>query len=71
MQRHRHALIQVTYELPGWTESTVGATSSVNLPANAIAYIKRIEELTGVPVDIISTGPDRNETIILVNPFAE
>ena len=34
-----------------------------------VAYIKRIEEVTGVPVDIISTGPDRNETIILVNPF--
>ena len=43
---------------------------SFNL-ANAIAYIKRIEEITGVPVDIISTGPDRNETIILVNPFEE
>ncbi|XQW84843.1 adenylosuccinate synthase [Thalassotalea piscium] len=57
-------------EMPGWTESTVGATSIKQLPANAIAYIKRIEEITGVPVDIISTGPDRNETIILVNPFA-
>lgn len=57
-------------ELPGWTESTVGATSVDALPANAIAYIKRIEEVTGVPVDIISTGPDRNETIIKVNPFA-
>ncbi|AOW77019.1 adenylosuccinate synthase [Colwellia sp. PAMC 20917] len=58
-------------EMPGWSEVTVGATSRDALPANAIAYIKRIEELTGVPVDIISTGPDRNETIILVNPFAE
>jgi len=58
-------------EMPGWSESTVGATSIDALPANAIAYIKRIEEVTGVPVDIISTGPDRNETIILVNPFDE
>ena len=58
-------------ELPGWSESTQGVTSKDDLPANAIAYIKRIEEVTGVPVDIISTGPDRNETIILVNPFAE
>jgi len=56
-------------EMPGWSESTVGATSVDALPANAKAYIKRIEEVTGVPVDIISTGPDRNETIILVNPF--
>ena len=58
-------------ELPGWSEKTFGATSVEQLPANAIAYIKRIEEITGVPVDIISTGPDRNETIILVNPFEE
>ena len=58
-------------EMPGWSEVTVGATSRDALPANAIAYIARIEELTGVPVDIISTGPERNETIVLVNPFAE
>ena len=56
-------------EMPGWSEKTFGATSVDQLPANAIAYIKRIEEITGVPVDIISTGPDRNETIVLVNPF--
>jgi len=56
-------------EMSGWTENTVGATSVDALPANALAYIKRIEEITGVPVDIISTGPDRNETIIKVNPF--
>lgn len=58
-------------EMPGWSEATVGATSVDALPANAIAYIKRIEEVTGVPVDIISTGPDRIETMILVNPFDE
>mgnify|MGYP003645268770 FL=1 len=58
-------------EMPGWSETTVGATSVDALPANAIAYIKRIEEITGVPVDIISTGPDRVETMILVNPFDE
>ncbi|WDE04963.1 adenylosuccinate synthase [Thalassomonas viridans] len=57
-------------ELPGWSEKTFGATSLEQLPANALAYIKRIEEITGVPVDIISTGPDRNETIIKVNPFS-
>ncbi|MFT5756750.1 MAG: adenylosuccinate synthase [Alteromonadaceae bacterium] len=58
-------------EMPGWSEKTFGVTSRDGLPANALAYIKRIEELTNVPVDIISTGPDRNETIILVNPFSE
>ncbi len=58
-------------ELPGWSEKTFGLQSVDELPANAKAYIKRIEELTGVPVDIVSTGPDRNETMILVNPFAE
>ncbi|KXJ49755.1 adenylosuccinate synthase [Cognaticolwellia aestuarii] len=64
--------ITPVYEsMPGWSETTVGATSVDALPANAIAYIKRIEEVTGVPVDIISTGPDRNETMILVNPFDE
>jgi len=64
--------ITPVYEtLPGWSEKTAGVTKRENLPANAIAYIKRIEEVTGVPVDIISTGPDRNETIILVNPFDE
>ncbi|WP_286271120.1 adenylosuccinate synthase [Thalassotalea hakodatensis] len=56
-------------EMPGWDDSTVGVTSYDALPANAKAYIKRIEEITGVPVDIISTGPDRVETIIKVNPF--
>jgi adenylosuccinate synthase len=57
-------------EMPGWTESTVGVRDYDQLPANARAYLKRMEEVVGVPVDIISTGPDRNETIILRNPFA-
>jgi adenylosuccinate synthase len=63
--------LQPVYEeMPGWSESTVGAKSLDELPANARAYIKRVEELLGAPVDIISTGPDRNETIILRHPFA-
>ncbi|QOL26539.1 adenylosuccinate synthase [Thalassotalea sp. LPB0316] len=62
--------ISPVYEtLPGWSESTVGATTVEQLPENARAYIKRLEEVTGVPIDIISTGPDRVETMILVNPF--
>jgi len=56
--------------MPGWTESTVGAKSMDELPANARAYIKRIEELVGIPVDMVSTGPDREETIVLRHPFA-
>ncbi|MGV3003319.1 adenylosuccinate synthase [Vibrio sp.] len=55
--------------MPGWSENTFGAKSIDELPQAALDYIKRIEELTGVPVDIISTGPDRNETIIKVHPF--
>ncbi|HEY0847919.1 MAG TPA: adenylosuccinate synthase, partial [Noviherbaspirillum sp.] len=56
-------------EMPGWSESTVGAKSLEALPATARAYIKRIEELVGVPVDMVSTGPDREETIVLRHPF--
>lgn len=56
-------------EMPGWTESTVGVQSLAGLPQNARAYIKRIEELVGVPIDMISTGPDREETIVLRHPF--
>jgi adenylosuccinate synthase len=63
--------LQPVYEeMPGWSESTVGAKTLEDLPANARAYIKRVEELVGAPIDIISTGPDRNETIILRHPFA-
>ncbi|PKM11021.1 MAG: adenylosuccinate synthase [Gammaproteobacteria bacterium HGW-Gammaproteobacteria-10] len=57
-------------ELPGWTESTVGVTDYDALPENAKAYIKRIEALVGVKVVILSTGPDRDETIMLEHPFA-
>lgn len=57
-------------ELPGWNESTVGVRSLDGLPSNARAYIHRIEEAVNAPIDIISTGPDREETIVLNNPFA-
>lgn len=63
--------ITPVYEtVSGWSENTFGAKSIDELPQTALDYIKRIEELTGVTVDIISTGPDRNETIIKVHPFA-
>ena len=55
--------------LPGWSESTVGVTNYDDLPENAKAYIKRIEALIDCPVDIISTGPDRAETIVLRDPY--
>ena len=56
-------------ELPGWQATTTHCKNFFDLPANAQAYLKRIEQLTGVPVDIVSTGPDRDETIILRNLF--
>jgi len=56
-------------EMPGWQESTVGVTRMEDLPENARNYLKRLEELVGVPIDIISTGPDRTETILLRHPF--
>ncbi|MFZ5462920.1 MAG: adenylosuccinate synthase [Pseudomonadota bacterium] len=55
--------------LPGWKESTVGIKVLEALPPGARAYLKRIEEICGVPVDMISTGPDREETIVLRHPF--
>jgi adenylosuccinate synthase len=56
-------------EVPGWKESTVGLKNYDDLPTNARAYLKRLEEVVGIPVDIISTGPERDETIILRNPY--
>ncbi|MDO5073736.1 MULTISPECIES: adenylosuccinate synthase [Neisseria] len=56
--------------MPGWTESTFGVKEFDKLPANAKAYLKRIEEVCGAPVAIVSTGPDREETIVLQHPFA-
>lgn len=56
-------------EHPGWQTSTVGLTKYEDLPKQACDYLNRLSEVTGVPIDIISTGPDRAETIILRNPF--
>ena len=62
--------IEPIYEsMPGWNETTFGVKDHAQLPQAALNYIKRVEELTGVPVDIVSTGPDRSETIILRHPF--
>jgi adenylosuccinate synthase len=56
-------------EWPGWRSTTVGATRLEDLPSNARSYLARIEELSGVPVDIISTGADREQTIVKRHPF--
>lgn len=62
--------IEPVYEtLPGWSETTFGVKDFNQLPQAARNYIKRVEELTGVPIDIVSTGPDRTETMILRDPF--
>jgi adenylosuccinate synthase len=64
------AICEPVYEeFPGWSESTVGVKAFDKLPANAQAYLKRLEQLVGAPVAIISTGPDREETIVLRHPF--
>ena len=54
----------VYIDMPGWKESTLGITEYSELPENARAYIEKVESLAGVPIDIISTGPDRRETIV-------
>lgn len=62
--------VQPVYEeMPGWSDTTFGAQKWDDLPPAAQAYIKRLEELVGAPADIISTGPDRVETIVLRHPF--
>ncbi|WP_420599185.1 adenylosuccinate synthase [Neptuniibacter sp.] len=62
--------VKPVYEtMPGWSDTTVGAKSIEELPSEAVDYIKRLEVLIEAPVDIISTGPDRVETIVLRNPY--
>ena len=66
----QYADCEPVYEdVPGWNSSTVGITRHQDLPQNARAYLARLEEAVGVPIEIISTGPDRAETIVLRNPF--
>ena len=56
-------------ELPGWKSSTVGITSDAGLPQRARDYLDRLEALVGVPITIVSTGPDRDQTIVRRHPF--
>jgi len=57
-------------DMPGWSETTLGVTNFDDLPTNAKDYINKIESLAGVPIDIVSTGPDRNETIVKRDLFS-
>jgi len=66
----RLAECEPVYEdMPGWSEQTAGVTDYEDLPGNARRYLERIEELAGIPLDIISTGPGREQTIVKRNPF--
>ena len=56
-------------ECPGWSQSTIGITDYAKLPAAARSYLERLQALVGVPIDIVSTGPDREQTIVLRHPF--
>jgi len=64
------ALVEPIYEIiEGWHDSTAGARSWADLPAQAIKYVRRIEELVGCPVALLSTSPEREDTILVQNPF--
>jgi adenylosuccinate synthase len=66
------ARLTPVYEtLEGWTETTHGARSWAQLPANAIKYVRRVEELIGAPVALLSTSPDRDDTIMVQDPFVD
>ncbi len=68
---HNYAKLKPVYEdIPGWKSNTVGVKRLEDLPTAARRYLERIEEGVGAPVDIISTGPDRSETIVLQDPFS-
>jgi adenylosuccinate synthase len=65
------ACAPVYERFPGWSESTRGARSWADLPAQAVKYIRRIEELIGAPVALLSTSPERDDTILVTDPFAD
>jgi adenylosuccinate synthase len=63
--------VPVYETLPGWSQSTEGARSWADLPAEAIKYVRRVEELIGCPVALLSTSPEREDTILVTDPFAD
>ncbi|MFT4253468.1 MAG: adenylosuccinate synthase [Caulobacter sp.] len=68
--RDQAAAEPVYEEIEGWSESTAGARSFKDLNANAIKYVRRVEELIGAPVALLSTSPERDDTILMRDPFA-
>jgi adenylosuccinate synthase len=72
MASERQARAEPIYEtMPGWKESTFGARRWLDLPAEAIKYVKRVEELIETPVALLSTSPERDDTILVTDPFAD
>ena len=67
--RDQAAAVPIYEEMEGWTESTAGARSFKDLNANAIKYVRRVEELIGAPVALLSTSPERDDTILMRDPF--
>lgn len=63
--------VPIYEEIEGWSESTEGARSWADLPAAAIKYIRRVEEMIGCPVALLSTSPERDDTILVTDPFAD
>jgi adenylosuccinate synthase len=67
--KDQSAITPVYESLEGWSQSTRGVRSSRDLPANAIKYIRRIEELIGCPAALVSTSPEREDVILMRDPF--
>jgi len=68
----QQARVEPVYEtLPGWSESTAGARRWLDLPAEAIKYVKRVEELIETPVALLSTSPERDDTILVTDPYRD
>ena len=66
------AAVEPIYEvMEGWSESTEGARSFAQLPATAVKYVRRIEELIQAPVALLSTSPEREDTILMHDPFVD
>ncbi|WP_346911637.1 adenylosuccinate synthase [uncultured Roseibium sp.] len=68
-QGAQERVIPIYETLPGWKESTEGARSWADLPAQAVKYVRHVEELIGAPVALLSTSPEREDTILVQNPF--
>ena len=68
--KQQEAVKPIYESIEGWSDTTVGARSWVDLPAQAIKYVRRIEELIGVSVNLLSTSPERDDTIIVKDPFS-